>query len=68
MGSHRPSLSPPRSFLELAHGPGHLLLRMARQGLRPVGLGSLPRTDGGVGDRGVSIRAGFLPTCGPAPE
>ncbi|MCS7282092.1 MAG: class I SAM-dependent methyltransferase, partial [Anaerolineae bacterium] len=29
--------------LELAHGPGHLLLRMARQGLRPVGLDLSPQ-------------------------
>ncbi|MBC7227970.1 MAG: class I SAM-dependent methyltransferase [Thermoflexales bacterium] len=31
-------LIPDGPVLELAHGPGHLLLRMARQGLRPVGL------------------------------
>ncbi len=34
---------PSGPVLELAHGPGHLLLRMARQGLRPVGIDLSPQ-------------------------
>ncbi len=37
------SFIPNGPVLELAHGPGHLLVRMARQGLRPVGLDFSPQ-------------------------
>lgn len=37
------SLLPEGPVLELGHGPGHLLLRMARQGLRPAGLDPSPQ-------------------------
>lgn len=37
------SFLPAGSVLELAHGPGHLLLRMARQGLRTVGIDLSPQ-------------------------
>ncbi len=45
--------------LELAHGPGHLLLRMARQGLRPVGLDLSPQM--GALARRRLCQAGFSP-------
>lgn len=36
-------LIPGGPVLELAHGPGHLLVRMAQQGLRPVGMDLSPQ-------------------------
>ncbi len=57
-------------MLELAHGPGHLLLRMARQGLRPVGLDLSPQMEAlarrrfrraGLSPRLVRARAQRLP-------
>ncbi len=45
--------------LELAHGPGHLLLRLARQGLQPVGL-DLSRQMGALAYRRLR-RAGLSP-------
>lgn len=66
---HRPPV------LELAHGPGHLLLRMARQGLNPVGLdlsaqmGGLARRRlrrAGLPVRLVRAQAQALPFCSHA--
>lgn len=51
--------------LELAHGPGHLLLQMARQGLRPVGLDLSPQM--GALARRRLCRAGFSPRLVRAP-
>lgn len=45
--------------LELAHGPGHLLLQMARRGLRPVGLDLSPQM-GALARRRLR-RAGLVP-------
>lgn len=45
--------------LELAHGPGHLLLQMARLGLQPVGLDISPQM--GVLARRRLRRAGIAP-------
>ncbi len=53
------SLIPGGPVLELAHGPGHLLLRMARQGLRPVGLDLSPQM--GALARRRFRRAGLSP-------
>ncbi|MFN3761902.1 MAG: class I SAM-dependent methyltransferase [Anaerolineae bacterium] len=53
------SLIPGGPVLELAHGPGHLLLRMARQGLRPVGLDLSPQM-GALARRRLG-RAGLPP-------
>ncbi|RME35919.1 MAG: class I SAM-dependent methyltransferase, partial [Thermoflexia bacterium] len=56
--------------LELAHGPGHLLLQMARWGLRPVGLDLSPQMSAlarrrlrraGLVPRLVRARAQHLP-------
>ena len=52
-------LIPGGPVLELAHGPGHLLVSMARRGLRPVGLDLSPQM-GGLARRRLR-RAGFPP-------
>ncbi len=52
-------LIPGGPVLELAHGPGHLLVRMARQGLRPVGLDLSPQM-GALAHRRLR-RAGLPP-------
>jgi ubiquinone/menaquinone biosynthesis C-methylase UbiE len=63
-------LIPGGPVLELAHGPGHLLLRMACQGLRPVGLDLSPQMGAlarrrlrraGLSPRLVRARAQCLP-------
>jgi ubiquinone/menaquinone biosynthesis C-methylase UbiE len=52
-------LIPGGPVLELAHGPGHLLLNMARRGLGPVGLDLSPQM-GALARRRLR-RAGFPP-------
>ncbi|MGQ9710135.1 MAG: class I SAM-dependent methyltransferase [Anaerolineae bacterium] len=63
-------LIPGGPVLELAHGPGHLLVRMARQGFRPVGLDPSPQMGAlarrrlrraGLPPRLVRARAQHLP-------
>ena len=52
-------LIPGGPVLELAHGPGHLLVSMARRGLRPVGLDLSPQMSALARRR--LRRAGFPP-------
>ncbi len=65
-------LLPEGPVLELAHGPGHLLLKMAHRGLSPVGLDLSPQMGAlarrrlrraGLSPRLVRARIPHLPFC-----